>query len=59
MKLSDIYWSEADIKTGFDSKIKITNKERLNEKNYSEYVMANGIAGPIKSRFKIKRLYLF
>ena len=48
MGLSDIYWLEADKKTGFDLKIEITNNYRLNEKNYSEYVIANGIVGPIK-----------
>lgn len=48
MGKSDIYWLEADKKTGFDLKIEITNKDRLNEKNYSEYVMSNGIVGPIK-----------
>lgn len=48
MGISDIYWLEADKKTGFDLKIEITNKDRLNEKNYSEYVMANGVIGPIK-----------
>lgn len=48
MGQSDVYWLEADKKTGFDLKIEITNKDRLNEKNYSEYVITNGIIGPIK-----------
>lgn len=56
MGQSDIYWLEADKKTGFDLKIELTNKNRLNEKNYAEYVMANGIVGLIKlsSNSKLK-----
>ena len=56
MGQSDIYWLEADKNTGFDLKIELTNKNRLNEKNYAEYVMTNGIVGPIKlsSNSKLK-----
>lgn len=51
MGLSDIYWLETDIETGFNLKIEITNKNRLNEKNYYEYILSNGIIGPIKLNF--------
>lgn len=48
MSQSEVYWLRTDIKTGFNLNIEITNKNRLNEDNYSEYVLANGIVGPIK-----------
>lgn len=48
MDRDDVYWLETDKKTGFDLKIEITNKNRINKKNYSEYNLSNGIIGPIK-----------
>lgn len=48
MSKNDIYWLETDKKTGFNLRIDITNNNRINEKNYSEYVLSNGIVGPIK-----------
>lgn len=48
MGQSDIYYLEADTKTGFDFKIEVTNKNRINDKNYSEYVLCNGLLGSIK-----------
>lgn len=47
MGTKDVFWLVSDLKTGFDFKIKITNKSRINEKNYSQYVLSNGIVGPI------------
>lgn len=47
MGFEDVFWLVSNVETGFDLKIKITNKDRINEKNYSEYVLTNGIVGPI------------
>lgn len=48
MGLKDKYFLKSDIKTGFDLKIPLTNINRINDENYSEYVMTNGLVGPIK-----------
>lgn len=48
MTKSDNYYLIADKKSGFANfNIELTNNDRLNEKNYSEYVLSNGLAGPI------------
>jgi hypothetical protein len=47
MGINDLFWLVSNVKTGFDLKIKITNKDQINEKNYSQYVLSNGIIGPI------------
>lgn len=47
MGIENVFWLVSNIETGFDLKIKITNKSRINENNYSQYVLSNGIIGPI------------
>jgi len=47
MGFEDVFWLISNVDTGFDLQIRVTNKSRIDEKNYSQYILANGIIGPI------------
>ena len=47
MRTDDVLWLITSIDTGFDLKIRVSNNSRINEKNYSQYILTNGIIGSI------------
>ena len=46
MGIADTYFLVSNKESGFDLSIKITNNDRINQNNYSKYILSNGLVGP-------------